>query len=85
MPILLASVRVLSLCSRALLTTAPVPVAYDALLTMSDEVNLIWRRKFSAATVIFFLNRAQVVFLVYSLFPLGSDTVRQRPDSESQI
>ena len=79
MPTLLASVRVLSLCSRALLTTAPVPVAYDALLTMSDEVNLIWRRKFSVKALIHVMNRyaaiAAYIAGVVLLFPV-SDEVR---------
>ena len=34
-----------------------VPLIYDSMLTMPDEVDLVWRHKWSAASVIFIVNR----------------------------
>jgi len=42
---------------------------YDNLLTLADEVELIWKRKFSAVTFIFFMNRYySLVVLAIALF-----------------
>lgn len=49
------------------LTGHPVPLLYDTLLTLSDEVDLIWRRKLSIASVIFIMNRVELVFTVTSV------------------
>ncbi|KAI0365794.1 hypothetical protein BV20DRAFT_1056178 [Pilatotrama ljubarskyi] len=37
-------------------------LAYDHLLTFSDEVHFVWGRKFSGATVVFVLNRYVTLF-----------------------
>jgi len=34
-----------------------VVLVYDHLLTIRDEINYIWKRRFSAVTVLFFINR----------------------------
>ena len=59
------------------LTGRPVPLLYDSILTMPDEVDLIWRRKLSAASIIFIVNRVALVVSVI-LAILGTiNTVRQ--------
>lgn len=55
-----------------------VPLIYDSMLTMQDEVELIWRRKLSAASVIFVMNRVGLVFSVILVILETIDTVRQR-------
>ena len=59
-----------------------VPLIYDSMLTMSDEVDLIWRRKLSAASVIFIMNRAGLVFVVIAQILGAINTVRQPLDNE---
>ncbi|EIW54784.1 uncharacterized protein TRAVEDRAFT_103473, partial [Trametes versicolor FP-101664 SS1] len=39
-----------------------VLLAYDHLLTISGEIEFVWRRKFSGATVVFLLNRYVTLF-----------------------
>ena len=41
-----------------------VPLVYDSMLTISDEVDLIWHRKPGIASIIFVLNRISAVFIV---------------------
>ncbi|KAH9848729.1 hypothetical protein C2E23DRAFT_738700 [Lenzites betulinus] len=45
-----------------LLTPYSALLAYDHLLTFSGEVQFVWGRKFSGATVIFLLNRYITLF-----------------------
>ena len=40
---------------------------YDCLLTMEDELVLVWRRKMSPSSWIFLANRATVVINVFDL------------------
>ncbi|KAH9917287.1 hypothetical protein B0H21DRAFT_769902 [Amylocystis lapponica] len=46
---------------------------YDVILTFLDEIQLIWRRKFSIATVVFLLNHyatlAYLITIVLFVFP----------------
>lgn len=44
------------------LNSSLVLLAYDHLLTISGEVEFVWRRKFSGATVVFLLNRYVTLF-----------------------
>ena len=44
-------------------------VLYDYVVTFDREVALFWRRRFNAATVLFFLTR--YVFLAYTIFTLS--------------
>ena len=41
-----------------------VPLVYDSILTIPDEVDLIWRRKPSVASVIFVLNRMAILAII---------------------
>ena len=41
-----------------------VPLIYDSILTIQDEVDLIWRRKPSVASVIFVLNRMAILAII---------------------
>ena len=38
---------------------------YDLALTFADEVDLIWRRKLNAASMIFIMNRVAVVLTAF--------------------
>lgn len=58
-----------------------VPLVYDTLLTMSDEVDLIWRRKWSAASVIFIMNRVALVFTAIAAILSSINTVRRQPSN----
>ena len=35
---------------------------YDQLITLSDEVEHVWKRKWTGATLLFFLNRYATLF-----------------------
>ncbi|KAK7676156.1 hypothetical protein QCA50_020867 [Cerrena zonata] len=37
-------------------------VMYDYLLSLSTEIRCIWKRKFSAATILYFINRYGIIF-----------------------
>ena len=52
-------------------------LGYDFVLTLSDEVELIWRRKFSVASVIFVLNRATALLTCALLSMAISNPVRR--------
>ena len=41
-----------------------VPLIYDSILTIQDEVDLIWRGKPSVASVIFVLNRMAILAII---------------------
>ena len=43
-------------------------VVYDYLLTIEDEVQLIWRRKTSSASLLFLANRVTSLILIVDLF-----------------
>ena len=61
-------------------------LAYDYLLTFSGEIQFVWSRKFSGATVVFVLNRYVTLFskivLPISTFwwPNQTDQVRRTAD-----
>ena len=59
------------------LTRLLVPLLYDSILTIPDEVDLIWRRRLSAASVIFILNRVGLALSVVSAIMGMINTVRQ--------
>ena len=40
-------------------------LAYDSILMIDDEVELIWRRKLSTASVIFIINRIAVILTAF--------------------
>ena len=63
------------------LTYRLVPLLYDSMLTMSDEVDLIWRRKLSAASVIFVMNRVGLVFAIIATILNPINTVRRQPSN----
>ena len=51
-------------------TTLSVLLLYDFVPTLPDEVALIWRRKVSAASLIFMANRAAaILFVIFLLLP----------------
>ena len=63
----------------------PVHIAvlcFDHLITLGEEVDFIWRRKFTAATVLFVLNRYSTLIktiLGYLLLWTTSPTVSVLP------
>ena len=44
-----------------------VLLLYDIVLTLPDEVDLVWRRRVSAATAVLILNRAGAVLACVNL------------------
>lgn len=53
-------------CGGSVLTLYPPRIAllaYDYLLTFRHEVRFVWGKKFSAATVLFVLNRYFIILL----------------------
>ncbi|KAH9939055.1 uncharacterized protein BXZ73DRAFT_76201 [Epithele typhae] len=54
-------------------TVVTVLVMYEYLVTLSDEVEYFWKRKFSGASILFFANR--YITLAYLLFSLASSWV----------
>ena len=53
-----------------------MPAIYDAVLSLSEEVDLIWRRKFSLASAIFALNRLGLVSMIIYPFFQATENVR---------
>ena len=53
-----------------------VLLVYDSMLTLTDEVNLIWRRKLSAASAIFLMSRLSTVLIVIFMILQVDDGVR---------
>ena len=52
-------------------------LAYESILTIEDEVELIWRRKLSIASVVFITNRiAASLYVVYGVL-VDIDDVRR--------
>ena len=47
-----------------------VLVLYEFLITFGAEVNLFWRKRFTGASILFFINRYVVLF--YNLFSMWS-------------
>ena len=56
-------------------TANAVFLIYDAILTMADEVHLIWRRRLNAASTIFILNRIGAILLLLWLVLQDTDGV----------
>ena len=52
----------MSLHGYALIDRSPALLTYDYLLTFSGEIQFVWSRKFSGATVVFVLNRYVTLF-----------------------
>ena len=57
------------------ITANAVFLIYDAILTVADEVHLIWRRRLNAASTIFILNRIGAILLLLWLILQDSDGV----------
>ncbi|RDX44273.1 hypothetical protein OH76DRAFT_1487225 [Lentinus brumalis] len=51
--------------------SGPAFVVFDYLITFGQEVNLFWKRRFTGATLLFFVNR-YVVLLLYTMNISGS-------------
>lgn len=51
-----------------------VVVVYDWLLTLSDEIRLVWKRKLTGATVLFLLNRYTT--LIMYVIPILADHLK---------
>ncbi len=51
--------------------SGPAFVVFDYLITFGQEVNLFWNRRFTGATLLFFVNR-YVVLLLYTMNISGS-------------
>ena len=52
-------------------------LAYESILTIEDEVNLIWRRKLSIASALFIMNRIAASLIVVSIILFDVDNVRR--------
>ncbi len=48
---------------------------YDCVITLCEEVNVVWRRKWTTMTWIYTLTRYSTLLLNILTFPLGSDTI----------
>lgn len=59
-------------------TTLTVLLTYDCMLTSKDELNLIWHRQKSVASVIFVANRVPAALFVIITSMLNANTVSRR-------
>ena len=53
----------------------PVLLIYDSVLTAAAEVDLIWRRKMSVASLIYIANRASAAMGIVYILLLDTDSV----------
>ena len=69
-----------NICERAFLaerSCSPALISYDYLLTMDDELALVWRLRMSPSWCIYLLNRVtQVVLAVDTAIIYANPTVR---------
>ena len=59
-----------------------MPLVYELILTAGDEIDLIWRRTPTAASVIFVMNRISSVLIALSVALKSINSVRQCPRFE---
>ena len=80
MPTWPSLVRSLTLWLCRILTSAAsvlvALLAYDTLLTILDEVKLIWRHRFSIVSAIFIINRIAALLSILDVLLFDVDSVR---------
>ena len=70
-----------SLPYHGLLIISIVIIIYDWLITIREEVNLFWNRRFSGASILFLCNR----YFVLAIFVLYLFGFMNMPDEVRQI
>ena len=51
-------------------------LAYDTLSTIPDEVELVWRHKFSVVSAIFIMSRIAALLFILNVLLFAVDSVR---------
>ncbi|GJE89146.1 hypothetical protein PsYK624_052400 [Phanerochaete sordida] len=52
-------------------------IVYDYVITLDQEVNNVWRRKFTAASLLFYVNRYLSILAAALIVAMNSMTVQE--------